>query len=156
MSPAPQDHDPLLPQHAVQISAGGVVCDNGAGGLEVCLISKRKGRIWALPKGRLDPGETPEHAAVREVLEETGCDAVIVAPLGTIEYDFHWKSNNTNYHKVVSYFLMRARSRQAQPPDQEADEVSWITIDEACRRVTHENERDILRAARKRLDVRDE
>lgn len=141
------------PQHSEQISAGGVLFRITPQGHEVCLIAKHAGRVWALPKGRLDTGETPQQAAVREILEETGHDARIVDRLGSIEYEFLWKSNNTHYHKIVTYFLMNLERADAQARDSEADEVAWVALAEAERRVTHENERDIVRKARQRLET---
>ena len=144
--------DATSPQHSEQISAGGVLYRQTPHGLEVCLIAKHAGRVWALPKGRLDTGESPEEAAVREVLEETGHGARIVERVGSIEYEFLWKSNNTIYHKNVTYFLMALERADAQARDSEADEVAWVALSEAARRVTHENERSIVKKARQRLE----
>jgi 8-oxo-dGTP pyrophosphatase MutT (NUDIX family) len=107
--------------------------------------------VWSLPKGRLDAHESAEEAAVREVLEETGHRARIVEHLGDIEYEFHWKSNNTHYHKIVTFFLMALVEENAQAPDHEADAVEWVPLQEACDRITHDNERAILLKARLRL-----
>lgn len=146
------DIDETLPlRHDTQISAGGVLYRETPRGVQVCLIAKHSGRVWALPKGRLSPGESPQDAAVREVLEETGHSAAILETLGSIEYDFRWKTNNTQYHKVVTYYLMELLRPDAQAPDLEADVVEWVDLFEACVRVTHENERKILRKARQRL-----
>src|SRR5689334_24183371 len=71
-----------------QVSAGGVVYrrGDGAGGAEVALIRVGPQQRWQLPKGIVDEGESPELTAVREVREETGINARLVAPLEVIEY----------------------------------------------------------------------
>nr|MDA8188223.1 NUDIX domain-containing protein [Dehalococcoidales bacterium] len=60
-----------------EVSAGGVLLDDG----DIFLLHKPNGE-WVMPKGHLESGETPEQAAVREVLEETGLTARIVAKVG--------------------------------------------------------------------------
>ncbi|MCR5660883.1 MAG: NUDIX domain-containing protein, partial [bacterium] len=64
--------NPNAIRHAIQQSAGGVVYKKDKGLTKVCLIAKKDGEIWALPKGRVRSGETWEKAAIREILEETG------------------------------------------------------------------------------------
>ena len=133
-------------------SAGGVVYRLGdEGRIEVVLIGVKGGTVWALPKGHIELGETPEQAAVREVKEETGIDAEIVDKLGEIEYWFWWKDEDgvrRRHHKVVHFFLMRYRSGDISKHDHEVDAVSWFPIDEAIARVEYENERKLLMKAR--------
>ena len=138
---------------ALQHSAGGVVYKKEGGTLKVCLIAKRGGQVWALPKGRVDPGETPEQAALREVLEETGNLVEIGELVDEIDYDFYWKENRTLYHKRVAFYLMPLVREGAAPPDGEADAVAWFTLGEAYRRLSYLNEKDVLRQARRILQV---
>jgi 8-oxo-dGTP pyrophosphatase MutT (NUDIX family) len=107
------------------------------------------GYVWTFPKGRPDHGETPEHAALREVREETGYSAKIVAKLPG-EY-----AGGTT---VTEYFLMEAVGQQAQV-DKETASVRWAHFDEAkalIQRSTNKSgrERDlaVLRAAGSWLD----
>jgi 8-oxo-dGTP pyrophosphatase MutT (NUDIX family) len=70
-----------------EVSAGGVVYRRSDDGAEIVLAARRTRRgdlAWGLPKGLIEPEETPEEAAVREVREETGLEAVVVASLGDI------------------------------------------------------------------------
>ncbi len=134
-------------REAVQRSAGGVLYKKEGSTLKVCLIAKRGGLVWALPKGRVNPGESPEEAALREILEETGHLAALGEPIDQIHYDFYWKENRTLYHKVVAFFLMPLVQEDAGPRDDEADAVAWFTLGEAWRRLSYLNEKRILRQA---------
>jgi 8-oxo-dGTP pyrophosphatase MutT (NUDIX family) len=134
-----------------QVSAGGVLYKKNENGLQICLIAKRHGRVWALPKGRVNPGETPEQTAQREVLEETGHLGEISHKIDEIDYHFYWKDNNTLYHKIVTFYLMPLRTENAQPRDSEADEVAWCHPGEAFRRLSYLNEKEIVRKAQRLL-----
>ena len=130
-------------------SAGGVVIEDRPDGRRwVLLIARRNaaGRPqWTLPKGRLEEGETPATAAVREVAEETGYRTRIDDDLGTIDYWFVWRPDRVRYHKFVHYFLM---STDGQPPgerDDEAESVEWVPVDVALVRLAHRNERNLVR-----------
>lgn len=135
----------------LQISAGGVVYRHDGLHLEICVISKKGGRVWALPKGRVNQGEKPEETARREVLEETGHLTEVRHRIDEIAYKFYWKDNNTFYRKTVTFFLMALVQEDAQGRDQEADEVRWIPLDEAPRRLSYFNEREVVRKARRLL-----
>ncbi len=140
-------------REAVQRSAGGVVYKKEGGTLKACLIAKRGGLIWALPKGRVNPGETSEEAAVREVLEETGHLAAIGQRIDQIDYDFYWKENRTLYHKVVLFYLMPLVQEAAGPRDDEADAVGWFTLGEAWRKLSYLNEKKVLHQAQRILQT---
>src|SRR5688500_17276339 len=89
-------------------AAGGAVIARGQEGLELVLICTHTNGMyrWSLPKGHFKKRETREETALREVREETGLDAEIIEPLGTIDYWF--TEGDTRYHKYVHYFLMRS------------------------------------------------
>ena len=89
-----------------QVSAGGVVARPGAV-LELCLIRPAGRTVWALPKGWVEPGETHEAAALREIREETGIEGVIDGDLDSIEYSFYSHEDRVRIHKVVHFFLVR-------------------------------------------------
>ena len=132
---------------ATATSAGGIVFDDRG---NVCLISRRgaKGALqWTLPKGAAEPGETPEEAALREVREETGLEAELVEKVGTIDYWFVWKPEDTRYHKFVHYFLMRATGGDTSRHDHEVEEARWFPSDEALKAASFANERALLEKA---------
>lgn len=138
---------------AEQHSAGGLVVKKLGNRSQLCLVAKKNGRVWAFPKGRVDPGETLEQTAVREILEETGHRASIIDKLDTIEYYFFLKENNTFYHKTVTFFLMRLEEENARPRDQEADCVGWYDAGVAKKKLSYLNEKKILGKAESLLKL---
>jgi ADP-ribose pyrophosphatase YjhB (NUDIX family) len=133
------------------VSAGGLVVDHRPDGHWVLLISRRSAAgvlQWTLPKGGLEGGEDRRSAAVREVREETGLDCEIVGDLGTIDYWFVWRPDEVRYHKFVHYYLMRHLGGDPYPRDDEAEDVEWFPLPEALERLTHANERQLVRSAR--------
>ena len=132
---------------AEQHSAGGLVVKKKGNRPQICLVSKKGGRVWAFPKGRVDEGETLEQTAVREVLEETGHEASIIDKLDTIEYYFFLKENNTFYHKTVTFYLMKLTKENAQERDEEADSVGWYDAGVAKKKLSYLNEKKILSKA---------
>src|SRR5262249_24287518 len=92
-----------------QVSAGGLVYRDREKQLEVALILRRSlsGQpVWGLPKGWVEPGESLEGAALREVKEETGVTARIIEKLGDIQYQFYSKEEKSYIQKTVHFYLM--------------------------------------------------
>jgi 8-oxo-dGTP pyrophosphatase MutT (NUDIX family) len=131
-------------------SAGGVVFRwvRGAGGesgVEVVLVGRAPEDFWVLPKGTPAPNETIEEVALREVREETGVTARIVAELGSIHYWFVRKG--VRFNKEVFYFLMEATGGDVSLHDREYDDARWFPADDVPGRLTYENEAEMLRRA---------
>ncbi len=135
-----------------EISAGGVVYRRPDEGVEVVLAARRTRRgdlAWGLPKGLVEPDETPEQAAVREVREETGLEADVEVSLGEIRYFYVWEG--IRVRKAVHFFLMRATGGDASQHDDEMEEVRWFPLSVALRRATYKGEREVLQRAAARL-----
>ncbi|MFP4635305.1 MAG: NUDIX hydrolase [Nitriliruptoraceae bacterium] len=133
-------------------SAGGVVCDDRRDGRRWVLLIARRNAAgkpqWTLPKGGIEPGESDEQAALREVREETGYGAVIDHQLGTIDYWFVWRPDRVRYHKFVHYYFMWWDGQEATERDDEAEHVEWVPAEVALVRLAHRNERKLVERAR--------
>jgi 8-oxo-dGTP pyrophosphatase MutT (NUDIX family) len=113
----------------------------------------KKPGTWALPKGRIDPGERGEETALREVAEETGARGHSLGKLGDVRYFFNWDGERV--FKVVSFFLVRYESGRLGdiPPEHrhEVAEVRWLPLEDAPRLLAYGGERDMARKALERL-----
>jgi 8-oxo-dGTP diphosphatase len=116
-------------------AAGGVIVRDG----HVVAVHRPRYDDWSLPKGKLDPGESWEDAALREVEEETGLHCRIVSELYPARY-----SDRKGRPKTVRYFLMEVEAEEPFTPDDEVDEVAWVPIEEADRRLTYPHDRALV------------
>ena len=132
-----------------QISAGGVTFRRSAAGLEVVLISVGNPPRWQLPKGLVDPGETPEVAALREVREEAGIVATSGGLVDRVEYWYQAKRGNERirYHKFVNFFLMWYESGDVEHHDNEVNEARWFAATAAIDALAFKSERSIVEHA---------
>jgi 8-oxo-dGTP pyrophosphatase MutT (NUDIX family) len=110
--------------------------------VEVALVGRSYPGIWALPKGTPQAGETVEQVAAREVQEETGLQVRLISYVGSISYSF--VREQIRYHKQVRHFLFEAIGGDMALHDHEYDLVKWFSLPEACRRLTYQNEINIL------------
>ncbi len=140
------------PTRVEETSAGGVVVRSPVSGPEIALIARsdRRGRLtWCLPKGHIEPGESPEQAAVREVREETGIDGRIDVALGTI--DFWFMAEGRRIHKTVHHFLLRAHGGELSDADPEVTQVAWVPLAEVPGRLRYADERRLVERVRELL-----
>ena len=136
-----------------ETSAGGLVVDGDR--QQAVLIGRldRHGKLlWSLPKGHIEDGETTEQTAVREVKEETGISARVLASLGTIDYWF--VAERRRVHKTVHHFLLEAFGGELSDEDVEVTEVAWVPIAELETRLAYTDERALVRKARQLFDNR--
>lgn len=138
---------------------GPVLREFSAGGL---VIRRFRGRPWlaavqvrgglALPKGHIEPGETPEQAALREVREETGLHARVDEKLGDVKY---WYARSEGrVFKVVSFFLLTYRSGSVRDHDAEVLAAQWLALDRAPSRLAYRGEQEMAQKAAERLAAR--
>ncbi|MGX7679466.1 NUDIX hydrolase [Jatrophihabitans sp. DSM 45814] len=118
-------------------AAGGVVWRQVDADVLVALVHRPRYDDWSLPKGKLEPGEHPLLAGVREVREETGSDVIVGRMLSSVRYSLG------ETEKRVSYWAMQHINGEHQP-SREVDEISWLTIAEANRRLTYPIDRGVL------------
>jgi 8-oxo-dGTP pyrophosphatase MutT (NUDIX family) len=139
-----------------EFSAGGVLVKAIRGRAMIAAIrpqGKPEG-TWALPKGNIDPGETPAETAVREVLEETGVQGRLLEKLGDVKYTYT-RRGGVRVFKIVSFYLLRAgRGRLGEIEEAmrvEVAEARWLPLDEAPRLLSYGGEREMAKRARDRL-----
>ncbi|WP_034383656.1 NUDIX hydrolase [Deinococcus sp. YIM 77859] len=118
--------------------AGGVVFDGDG---QVLLVRYRSG-AWAFPKGHLEPGETLEQTAVREVREETGIRATVVRPLFETRY-----TNDRGEARVIHWFVMQAAPGAPTTLEDTFPEGGFYPVDVAARMLTYPEDQQLLRAA---------
>jgi 8-oxo-dGTP diphosphatase len=118
-------------------AAGGLVVRDG----EVLLVHRPRYEDWTLPKGKLDPGETWEQAALREVEEEAAVQGRLVRELPDVHYE------NQGRPKRVRYWLMEVVEDMGFSSNNEVDEVRWLSPDDALELLSYERDRQLIRAA---------
>ena len=122
------------------LAAGGLVIRLDEDGiLRILVVHRPQYDDWSLPKGKSDPGEIPEITAAREVQEETGVLADVIAPLAEVGY-----SVPDGRRKVVRYFAMRVQEEQEFIPNDEVDDIRWLTPDEAKEVLSYDHDRALI------------
>jgi len=119
--------------------AGGVVVRRDGPELRFLLVTaRRQPGLWVFPKGHIEVGETPEQAAVREVVEEAGVEATVVAPIGATEF------RSARGPVRAQFYLMDFVSETAPGEDRR---LAWMTADEARRALIYEDARLLITRA---------
>ena len=124
-------------------AAGAVVIRVSDDGVQqVLAVHRPRYDDWALPKGKLDPGETYEDAAVREVLEETGVLVELHRPLPETSYQ-----DRGGRAKVVRWWAASLVEQRAWTPDDEIDDVQWIPVRDVPDRLSYADDHALVEAA---------
>jgi mutator protein MutT len=133
-----------------QISAGGVAFRWRDSVPEIGIVSVKPKLRWQLPKGIVDPGETPEITAVREVREEAGIETKLLDLIETIEYWYRSTKYGkpVRFHKFVHFYLLEYVSGDVSNHDREVEEARWVSFEEAIERLAFKSERDVVEKAR--------
>ncbi len=119
-------------------AAGAVLWRRTGDDIEVALVHRPKYDDWSLPKGKLDEGETHEEAALREVAEETGAHGRLGPELTATAY-----VDSKGRPKLVRYWAMELDHQQFTPND-EVDDVEWMSVREAEDRLSYAHDVDVL------------
>src|SRR4051812_30905989 len=123
--------------------AGGVVCrDEGSGSRFLLVRASRPPFDWVIPKGHIEPGETPEQTASREVAEEAGVGADVERAVGDLRFQARGQLIN------VRYFAMRYR---ADVPAAEDRELQWCSLADCERLLLFEDAREMVRRTARAL-----
>lgn len=134
-------------------AAGGIVwrrrsgVSGGRPGVELLTIHRPSYDDWTFPKGKVDPGETVQQTAVREIAEETGVRVRLAHPLSPVEYPV------SSGRKHISYWVARPRGEESTfTPNDEVDEVRWVRPSAVADLLTYDHDRTLLEQFRRLRD----
>ena len=131
----------MIDVEAAEVKAsGGVVRRRGEHGPEIAVVHRPRYDDWSLPKGKLDPGEGWEEAALREVEEETGLRCRLDRELATTRY-----RDARGRVKTVRYWLMTPVGGKLEAAN-EIDDARFLPFAEAAALLTYERDRQLLRS----------
>jgi ADP-ribose pyrophosphatase YjhB (NUDIX family) len=132
-----------------EVSAGGLVFKKVNNKWQVLLVRHAGTDYWGFPKGLVGDfkkGELPEKAALREVEEEGGVKAKIIAPLPKpTRYHTSWRGELID--KTVHYFVMKYLSGNPDDHDHEISEARFMSFEEAKQTLTYKNDLENLKQA---------
>ncbi len=131
-----------MPEPArIDVAAGGLLEIGEGADLRIAIIFRPRYNDWTLPKGHVDPGETLEAAALREVLEETGCKAEIIEIVQPISYLVKGQP------KIVVFYRMKLIERGELLPNEEVAEVRWVRPQDAISQLTNRTDRALIQSS---------
>ena len=125
-------------------SCGAVVFRKYHGNIELLLIKHVVGGHWSFPKGHVEPGETEEQTALREIKEETGIDVELNTSFREV-VSYSPKRDTT---KDVIYFLGKAKTFQYTPQEEEIAQIKWVEINLAHSFLTYDNDKKLVNKAK--------
>jgi 8-oxo-dGTP pyrophosphatase MutT (NUDIX family) len=105
---------------------------------EVVLVHRPARADWSFPKGKLEPGESFEDCAQREVTEETGYECRLGRFIGHTEY-----RDRKDRRKVVAYWVMEVTGGEFAV-NEEVDEIRWLDLRAAVDLLSYTRDRELL------------
>ena len=124
-------------------AAGGLVARERDGTIAIAVVHRPRYDDWSLPKGKLDPGETWEEAALREVEEEVGLRCRLGDELPPVGY-----RDNKGREKAVRYWLMEPVDGSPRfTPNDEVDEMRWVDVAAAAALLSYPHDAELVRVA---------
>ena len=135
------------PEAAEVKASGGVVWRRGEDGPEIVIVHRPRYDDWSLPKGKLDKGESWKEAALREVEEEVGLRCRLGDELEPTSYQ-----DRKGRNKVVRYWLMEPKNNSKFKPNDEVDEIRWLSPEDAQAAVSYPHDAELVREAAGRIE----
>jgi 8-oxo-dGTP diphosphatase len=106
--------------------------------MELMIVHRKRYDDWSLPKGKVEANEEPLKAALREVREETGCEAECLGFAGKTRYEVD------GIPKVVMFWRMRLVRQMPLEENDEVSEAMWLPLPQAMARMSYESERELV------------
>lgn len=119
-------------------SAGFVIYCLRDGKPAYLLLRGSGNRYWGLPKGKVDPGETDEQAAARELEEETGIRTFEIEEGFERTITYRFRKAGKEIHKEVRYFLARVSSAEVRLSCEHSD-YGWFIIEQIEKKIVFDN-----------------
>ena len=119
-------------------AAGGLLWRINDTSQEIAIIHRPHHNDWSLPKGKMEPGESWQTTALREVWEETGCLAKLDSFAGSVAYTFN------GIAKVVLFWNMSIVKEGEFKPNLEVDQLIWMSPKEALKKLDYSGERALI------------
>ena len=132
------DQSNISPQSTVIEAAGGIIWRDSSEGKQIAIIHRQRYDDWSLPKGKRIELETWQETALREVVEETGCEVHLRGFAGCISYLVE------NTPKIVLFWNMRLSGKCDFQPSAEVDKLLWVTPKEAKCYLSYQHEIQLL------------
>ena len=132
----------IIDDRTIVRSAGGIVSRVVDSRLQLLVIHRKRHADWSFPKGRLEPNETSEQAAVREVEEETAYKCSLEYVLPTVRY-----IDRNGAPKEVRYWTMNVIGERPFVPNEEVDEVQWLSFFQTIAKLSYKTDRTLLKRA---------
>ena len=131
----------------IETSAGGVVYRKSKDKTEFLVVQHSGHHRWVLPKGWIDPGETKEQTAIREVKEEAGVEAEIQEHLGEMTI-FYTSPEKEKVRKTSHFFLMEYKSGDSDKDHGwEVENTQWLVAKEAAEKLDYPGEKNMVEKA---------
>lgn len=146
---------PAINEVAREATAGGVVYRiTKSGSLQICLFQDVRDR-WTIPKGHVEPGETAQETAIREIGEEVGLFGIMpICWLGKV--NFRYRREATLVMMSMQTYLFKAGKEDTPKKEKWMHDVRWFDFDEAIEIVEYEDIGRLILLAKNRLRQRGE
>ena len=119
-------------------AAGGLLWRIAGGEIQVAVVHRPRYGDWTLPKGTREKGESMAETALREVREETNCQARLLDFAGCTWYEVN------RIPKVVFFWQMALEEEHEFQPDEEVDLLAWLTTSQAVKKLDYESEKKLI------------